>query len=100
MTTLMIDPDDGGCMAGTRLPPPPDFVPPTIAESLARGFDEQTAFYVLNGKPIAVWPDWDYAEDWSKYPIREIHPFIPVIYGKEIMDAEFRTSVKERHGLA
>jgi hypothetical protein len=55
---------------------------------------------VLNGKPIAVWPDWDYAEDWSKYPIRENHPFIPVIYGKEIMDAEFRASVKERHGLA
>jgi hypothetical protein len=43
----MIDPDDGGCMAGTPLPPPPDFVPPTIAESLARGFDEQTAFYSM-----------------------------------------------------
>ncbi len=33
MTTLMIDPDDG-----------------------------ETDFYVMDGKPIALWPDWDYAE--------------------------------------
>jgi len=35
-------------------PPPPDFVPPTIAESLARGFDDETEFHVMNGKPIAL----------------------------------------------
>jgi hypothetical protein len=100
MTALMIDPDDGGCMAGTRLPPPPGFVQPPIAESLLQGFDDQTEFYVMDGRPIAVWPDWDYAEDWSIHPIRELHPFIPVIYGKEITEAEFRTSVKLRQGLA
>lgn len=99
MTTLMIDPDDAGCMTGMRLPPPPDFIPPTIAESLARGFDNETDFYVIDEKPIALWPDWDYAEDWSEYPIREMHPFIPVIFGKEITETKFREFVKARHGL-
>jgi len=98
MTILMVDPD-GGCMMGTRLPPPPDFVPPTIAESLARGFKGEPEFYVLNGNPVARWPMWDYAEDWSKHPIRELHPFIPVLYGKEITEVEFRALVNERHTL-
>lgn len=38
MTTLKVDENDG-CMMGTLLPPPPDWVPPTIAESLEHGFD-------------------------------------------------------------
>jgi hypothetical protein len=40
-----------------------------------------------------------YAEDWSKYPIREVHPFVPLKYGKEITEEEFRTMVKGMHGL-
>ena len=98
MTTLMVDVDDG-CMMGTLLPPPPGFVPPTIAESLEHGFDGQADFYVLNGKPIALFATMDYAEDWSVHPIRELHPFIPVLYGKEITEDEFRTMVKAMHGL-
>jgi len=98
MTILMIDPDDG-CMMGTKLPPPPGFVPPTIAESLAHGFEGEADFYDLHGKPIALFPMWDYAEDWSEHPIRELHPFIPILYGKEITEAEFRVLVKARHGL-
>ena len=99
MTTLMTDPDDG-CMMGTVLPPPPGFIPPTIAESLARGFDDETSFWVCDGKPIALWEMWDYAENWSKHPIDEIHPFIPVIYGKEIAEAEFKALVKALHSLS
>jgi hypothetical protein len=98
MPTIMVD-DADGCMMGVRLPPPPDFVPPTIAESLARGFDRQAEFYVCEGKLFVVWPDWDYAEDWSKHPIREVHPFHPVIHGDEITEAEFRALVAERHSL-
>ena len=99
MTMLMVDENDG-CMMGTTLPPPPGWVPPTIAESLAHGFDGQADFFVLHGRPIALFAMMDYAEDWSAHPIREIHPFIPVIYGKEITEAEFLAMVKEIHGLS
>lgn len=82
--------------------PDPNFVPPTIAESLVRGFDLDKAvvwFYVLGKRPVAVWPDWDYAEDWSQHPIREVHPFPPVVHGKQITEDEFRAVVKKIHGL-
>lgn len=98
MTTIVVD-EDGGCMMGTMLPPPPGFVPPTIAQTLERGFEDQTCFYICNGRPMAVWPQWDYAEDWSAYPIREVHPFHPIIHGEEITEQEFREAVKEIHGL-
>ncbi len=98
MTMLMVDENDG-CMMGTMLPPPPGFVPPTIAESLAHGFDGQAVFYDLNGKPIALFDMMDYAEDWSTHPIHEIHPFVPVLYGKEITESEFLGMVKAIHRL-
>ena len=96
--TLIYDTDDG-CMTGTMPPPPPGFVPPTIAQSLGQSFEEDVSFYLSDDAPIALWSDCDYAEDWSTHPIREIHPFIPVLYGKEISEAEFRARVKEIHGL-
>jgi hypothetical protein len=86
-------------MAGTLAPPPPGFVPPTIAQSLARGFGEDASFYLNGDAPMALWADMDYAEDWSSHPIREIHPFVPVLYGKEISEAEFRERVMEIHGI-
>lgn len=98
MTLLMIDPDDG-CMMGTRLPPLPDFIPPTIAKGLADGFGTEADFYIVDERPMALWPHWDYAEDWSVHPIKEIHPFIPAIYGKEVTESEFRKRVKAMHGL-
>jgi hypothetical protein len=73
MTTIVYDVDDG-CMMGTRLPPPPGWVPPPIAESLERGFDGQACFYVMDGRPIALFDMMDYAEDWSAHPIHEL-PF-------------------------
>jgi hypothetical protein len=66
MTTIVYDVDDG-CMMGTRLPPP-------IAGSLERGFDGRAVFYVLDGRPIALFDMMDYAEDWSAHPIHEL-PF-------------------------
>lgn len=98
MTTIIVD-EDGGCMIGTLLPPPPGFVPPTIAKSLADGFDGQADFYICDGRPIAVFPQMDYAEDWSVHPFGEVHPFHPILHGKEITEEEFRTIVKAMHGL-
>jgi hypothetical protein len=98
MNLLMIDPDDKGVMTGTMLPPPPGWVPPTIEESLARGFEKGAEFYSVNGKPVVMWPYWDYAEDWSVHPKKEMHPFIPVMQGQEITENEFRAMVNERHG--
>ena len=72
--SIFVD-EDGGCMMGTRLPPPPGFVPPTIAKSLEEEFGEEVYFYDLNGRPVALFGLMDYAEDWSAYPIREVHPF-------------------------
>lgn len=99
VTTIVVD-DDGGCMMGTLLPPPPGFVPPTTAQSLADGFDAQTVFYVCGGRPMALWPNWDYSEDWSVHPIGEVHPFHPIIHGKEITEEEFRTMVRAMHCLS
>jgi len=99
MTHLIFD-DDDGCMMGTRLPPPPDFKPPTIAESLARGFEDGAEFYDLRGKPVVLWPYWDYAEDWSRHPIGEIHPFTPILYGEPIPETVFRERVRALHGLS
>jgi len=99
MTTFMVDENDG-CMMGAKLPPPPGWVPPTIAESLAHGFDGEADFYDLHGRPIALFAMMDYVEDWSAHPIREIHPFIPVLSGKEITEDEFLAMVKGIHGLS
>ena len=96
--SIFVD-EDGGCMMGTMLPPPPGFVPPTIAKSLEYEFGEEVYFYDLNGRPVALFGLMDYAEDWSKYPIREVHPFVPLKYGKGITEEEFRTMVKAMHGL-
>ena len=44
--SIFVD-EDGGCMMGTLLPPPPGFVPPTIAKSLQDEFGEEVYFYDL-----------------------------------------------------
>ena len=99
MTTIIVD-EDGGCMMGTLLPPPPGFVPPTIEKLLQNGFEDGWAeFYLCDGHPMVVWPDLDYATNWATYPIREVHPFHPIIHGKQITEEEFREKVKGIHGL-
>jgi hypothetical protein len=90
---------DDGCMMGTQLPPPPGFTPSTIAESLADGFESGAEFYDFDGKPVVLWPYWDYAEDWSRASVREIHPFVPILYGKGIPESVFREQVRALHGL-
>jgi hypothetical protein len=92
MTTIVTDDE-----LGTRLPPPPGFVPPTIRERLAKGFEPEASFYVCEGRPHVVWGSWDYAENWSAYPIREVHPYHPVFHGEEIPEAAFCKLVKAMH---
>ena len=79
--------------------PPPDWVPPSIAESLERDSkDESAEFYLVDDKPCVVWPDLDLAYDYSVHPIREIHPFI-VIRGTKIERETFIATVKRAHNL-
>jgi hypothetical protein len=54
---------------------------------------------MMGTRLLALFGMMDYAEDWSAHPIRELHPFIPLKYGKEITEEEFRTMVKAMHRL-
>jgi hypothetical protein len=96
MTTIIVDDE----VQWTQLPPIPGFVPPTIRQLLAGPLDPRADCYVCEGKPMMLWAEMDYAEDWSTYPIREVHPFHPVLHGKQISEAEFRTLVKAMHCIS
>ena len=95
MTTIVTDLDDE--IPYVQLPVPPGFKPPTIRELLKRGFDDESSFWVADGKPFDVWMDFDCAYDWSVCPVREVHPFYPVFNGQQITEREFRTLVKAMH---
>lgn len=95
MAVIISDPEPG-----FRLPPPADFVQPSIRQQLSKPFTDDACFYVLNGRPCVVYPDCDYAEDWSAYPVREIHPLGPIIDGQEVTETEFRQLVRAMHAIA
>jgi hypothetical protein len=80
-------------------PRDPNFVPRPIRESLAEEFSLDAEFYLCDGQPYMVFPMWDYAESWSQYPIREVHPFYPVLHGQKIAEAEFRSLVRAKHAI-
>jgi hypothetical protein len=88
MTTIMVDDEPE-----TRAPPPPDFIPPSIRERLAEGFDTEAEFSVVEGQPYVLWANWDHAQDWRAYPIREVRPYHPAFHGKQISESEFRAIV-------
>lgn len=75
MTVIVVDPDDGGCMAGIQLPTPPSWKPTPIRDKPNEPIDPAGECYVMNGQPYLLFSDWDYAEDWSGEFVREIHPF-------------------------
>ena len=77
----------------------PKFVPRTICQLLAEEFSPDAEFYLCDGQPCVVYPDIDYATDWSAYPIREVHPFCPVLHGHKISEAEFRGVVQAKHAI-
>jgi hypothetical protein len=95
MTTIIVDDD----FPGSWTPKDENFVQPTIQAQLAEKFSPEADFYSREGQPYVVYPQWDYAEDWSAYPIREIHPLAVVLGGTKIAEAEFRTLVKTIHGV-
>ena len=94
MTTFIADPEPG-----IRLPPPPGFVQRTVRERLAEAFDPEGEYFVYEGRPYIVFGMWDYAEDWSAYPIREVHPFAPHWRGTKVTEAEFRAVVRAMHAI-
>jgi hypothetical protein len=71
MTTIIVDEDDVHC---SWTPRDPKFIPPTIRELLAEEFSPEADFYVCDEQLYVVYPNLDYATDWSAYPIREVHP--------------------------
>jgi hypothetical protein len=79
--------------------PIPGFVRPTMRESLAKGFTSEAEFFEVDGLPFVVWPEWDYAENWSTDTITESHPFHPILHGRKISETEFRQMLRTRHGI-
>jgi hypothetical protein len=75
MTTIIVDPDDGGTQAGTWSTPLPGFQRTPIREKLDEPIDPEGDCCVLDGKPYILFGMWDYAEDWSGEFVREVHPF-------------------------
>jgi hypothetical protein len=80
-------------------PPAPGFKPPTIRESLAKGFDDGAVFYLHDERPIVMWPDRAFAMDFSQYPTREVHASEQILSGTKITEWQFRTLVCALHGI-
>lgn len=78
---------------------PPAVSKRSYSELLEHAFDPEASFWLKNGIPYVLWGDWDYAEDWGGPQMREVHPFVPIIHGKEIGESEFRLRVRQMHGL-
>jgi len=78
---------------------PPLISSKSYRELLEERFEPEAEFYVNGGVPYVVFPDWDYAERWGAKPMREVHPFVPIIRGTRISEAEFRARVREIHRL-
>jgi hypothetical protein len=80
-------------------PPFQGFKPPTIRESLAKGFDDGAVFYLHDERPIAIWPDLALAVDFSQYPTREVRASELILSGTKITEWQFRTLVCALHGI-
>lgn len=78
MPIIVVDPEDGGTQAGTRLPEPAGFQKTPIREKLNEPIDPAGSCCVLDGKPCILYGDWDYGEDWSGEFVLEMHPFMLV----------------------
>jgi hypothetical protein len=71
----------------------------SISEHLARGFDPDEEFYILDGRPYAGWCDLDLIYNFGCDPPREAHPFMPCWNGEKVSEAEFRAIVKSLHNI-
>jgi len=88
MPTIMVDPDDGGVMTGTMLPPPPGWKPTPICEMFDEPIDPAGECCVLDGKPYVLFGMLDYGEDWSGEFVREVHPFT-LLWAPKVTAEEF-----------
>jgi hypothetical protein len=80
-------------------PPAARLKPPTIRESLSRGFDSRTEFYLHDERPVAVCPGRDIAVDYSQYPTREVDASLTISGATRITEWQFRTLVCALHGI-
>jgi hypothetical protein len=74
--TVLVDPEDGGVMAGVWTEPVPGFKRTRVVDRLEEPIDEEEEPCVLDGRPCLLFGMWDYAEDWSGEYVRELHPFL------------------------
>ena len=98
MTTIIVDPDDGGTQAGNWTTPDPNFKPTPIRERLDEPVDSEAEFVLRDGKPCLLYGMWDYGEDWSGEFVRETHPFS--LIGKDcvkVTEAEWREVLRRTH---
>lgn len=65
---------------------------------LAEGFPGGV-FWLKQGVPYVVFPDFDYAEYWGPGSVREVPLFWPMLGGWQITDLEFIAKVRALHGI-
>jgi hypothetical protein len=95
MPTLIVDPEDGGVLAGTDVP---GRKPREVLALLEEPIPEDGRPCLLDGRPCILFADWDYGEDWSGEFVREVHPFT-LIGAPTISVAEFWSMVKRLRGV-
>jgi hypothetical protein len=95
MTTIMVDPDDGGVMTGTMLPPPPGWKPTPIRDRPDEPIDPEADCVVYAGDPCLLFGMLDYAENWGGEFVRELHPFT-LIGAPKIGEADWWALVRTK----
>jgi hypothetical protein len=95
MLTLMINPDDGGAMAGV---PIHGRQPKRVLEHLEEEIPEAGDPCLYEGRrPCILFGMRHYAEDWSGEHVRELHPF-RLIGAQKLRVPEFWALVRKTHG--
>jgi hypothetical protein len=90
VATIVVDPDN---VQWGWSEPVAGFRPKPVREWLSEPLEPEAKCYVFDGKPYLLYPDWDYAEDWSGDYLREVHPFSVAIGGQPIAGLEWRALV-------
>lgn len=98
MTTIIVDPDDGGTQAGTWTKPDPKLKPKPIRERLEEPVHPEADCVLRDGQPCLLFGMWDYGQDWSGEFVQEIHPFLLIGKGcVKVTEAEWREVLRQMH---
>ena len=84
--------------AGIRGAPPAGSFPPTMRQLLTAPFSAGADYVVWQGRPCMIFADWDCAQDWSQYPVREV-PLHLAMHGGVISEWKFCRLVQAMHAI-